>query len=184
MEAQPATNGAAPAPSPTVNAPAPVVIQAPAPAPTPVAAPASAAPAQAQTAGAAPAMNAAPAAAPAVGGQLTTATEQPATGAAPERQQGSWLANPLVWGVVLMWVILFIIRRKDNKKAQEAKEKLNNSLVRGARVVTIGRIHGEVVSVTDTTFTIKPDPKHDFTLTFEREAFMRLESDGQEAPRG
>lgn len=183
MEAQPAANGAAPAPSPTVNAPAPVVIPAPAPAPTPVA---SAAPAQAQTAGAAPAMNAAPAAAPAsaVGGQLTTATEQPAPGAAPERPQGSWLASPLVWGVVLMWVILFIIRRKDNKKAQEAKEKLNNSLVRGARVVTIGRIHGEVVNVTDTTFTIKPDPKHDFTLTFEREAFMRLESDGQEAPRG
>ncbi len=103
----------------------------------------------------------------------TAGTTQPAAGAA-KKNAGGFFDSPLMLVALgAVWIWLIYSMRKNKKKQKAAKEKLNN-IKKGDKVVTIGRIHGEIVKLTDTTFTIKPDKKSDLTLTFDRGAVMSI----------
>ncbi len=84
--------------------------------------------------------------------------------------------NWLLWVVVAMWVwFLFGNKKRKAQRAQEKKDReRRESLQKGDRVVTIGRLHGKVVAFTDKTVTIKPDDKAEYSLTFDREALLRV----------
>lgn len=134
------------------------------------AAPAGNAPAPANTAVLAPA----PAAE-----NLTAVQEQPVDKPAPEGERpggGMWLFGV----IILVWIAYLYSASKNNKKKQQERENTLNSLAKGTKVVTIGGIHGVVVSTTDKTFTIKVDPNKETTLTLERQALARIadEKDG------
>lgn len=86
-----------------------------------------------------------------------------AQGAAPQ-------GNP--WGMPLMMILLFgvfyfFMIRPQQKKAKDAK-KFRESLVKGARVVTIGGLHGKVVDVNDKTVLV--DAGDGVKLRFEKSA--------------
>ncbi len=102
----------------------------------------------------------------------TAGTTQPAKGAT--KKNASFFDSPLMLVALgAVWIWLIYSMRKNKKKQKAAKEKLSN-IKKGDKVVTIGRIHGEIIKLTDTTFTIKPDKKSDFTLTFDRSAVMSI----------
>ncbi len=94
---------------------------------------------------------------------------------APERAP-SIFDNWLLWAVAALWIwYLFGNKKRRAAKAQEKKDKeRRENLVKGDNIVTIGRLHGEVIAFTDTTVTIRPDPKADYTLMLDRQAIFRV----------
>ncbi|MFN3876142.1 MAG: preprotein translocase subunit YajC, partial [Flavobacteriales bacterium] len=72
----------------------------------------------------------------------------------------------LMMGLLLV-VFYFFMIRPQQKKAKEAK-KFRESLQKGARIVTIGGIHGRVVEVADTTVLVEVDTN--VKLRFEKTA--------------
>ena len=139
--------------------------------------------------------DAAPAAAPTIAqGQTTSVAEggthaleeQPTEGAqAAEQKAPSLWDNWLLYAVIGLWVwYLFGNKKRRQAKAQEKKDQeRRNALQKGDKIITIGRMHGEVVAFTDDTITIKPDGKSDFTMTFDRQAiYKRLPRSGEEEP--
>ncbi|MBK6832403.1 MAG: preprotein translocase subunit YajC [Flavobacteriales bacterium] len=83
---------------------------------------------------------------------------QPGAGGGPQ----FWIRMGL-----LMVVFYFFMIRPQQKKAKDAK-KFRESLQKGARVVTIGGIHGRIVEVADTTILLEVDSN--VKLRFERSA--------------
>lgn len=124
-------------------------------------------------------------------GQTTTVGEgthavQGATleGEAVAERAPSIFDNWLLWAVAAMWIwYLFGNKKRKAAKAQEKKEReRRETLQKGDEIVTIGRIHGQVTAFTDDTVTIKPDPKSDLNLVFDRQAIFRvLPRPGEEA---
>ncbi len=135
--------------------------------------------AQEGAAGAAPA----PAPAPAISqGQTTSVAEgaqasqqQPAPEAPAEKPPSIW-DNWLLYAVAALWLwYLFGNKKRKAAKAAEKKEReRRDNLSKGDIIVTIGRMHGQVVAFTDATVTVKPDPKADYTMTFERQAILKV----------
>ena len=102
--------------------------------------------------------------------------EQPAN-EAKEQSSSSWLLDNWFLYVVLIFWMWWLSGNKKRKaqKAQEKKEReRRNSLRKGDELVTIGRIHGKVVAFTEDTFTLKPDPRNDLCLVFDRQAVYRV----------
>lgn len=91
-------------------------------------------------------------------------------------QQSIW-SNWLLYAAVGMWVwwLLTNKKRKTQRASEKKEQERRNSLVKGDRIVTIGRMHGTVVAFTDDTVTLKPDAKSDYTMTFDRQAIMRVQ---------
>ena len=75
--------------------------------------------------------------------------------------------------VVFMAIFYFLIIMPQNKK-KKAMENLMNSLQKGDKVITIGGIHGKVVSMKDNKITIRVDDNAE--ITFEKSAISRVVS--------
>lgn len=79
------------------------------------------------------------------------------------------------YGVIIMLVgfmaiFYFMIIMPQNKK-KKAMEKMMSSLKKGDKVITIGGIHGKIVSIKDNEITLKVDSNAE--ITFERGAISR-----------
>ena len=126
--------------------------------------------AQAQAEGAAPA--AAPAAAPVAptAGETKTGTQAPASGGKPPQQNNAmeWVWT-LGWMLALLAIVYFLMIRPEKKRAQERKALLDK-LQRGNKVITMGGIHGEIVSVKDDAVILLVDAEKGTTLKFSRSA--------------
>jgi preprotein translocase subunit YajC len=72
-----------------------------------------------------------------------------------QSQQGGG-AMQLVFLVAIIVVFYFFMIRPQMKKQKQEKE-FRESLQKGAKVVTIGGIHGRIIEVNDTTFMIEID---------------------------
>lgn len=57
--------------------------------------------------------------------------------------------------IILMVLIFYFLLYRPQKKAQEARNKMLDSLKVGNRVITIGGIYGTIVSLTDEIVTVK-----------------------------
>lgn len=112
----------------------------------------------------------------AAGDNTHAVQEVAAEGQEAERPQSSIWDNWLLWVVVAMWVwFLFGNKKRKAQRAQEKQEReRRESLQKGDKIVTIGRMHGKVVAFTDQTVTLKPDSKHEYTMTFDREAIYKV----------
>jgi preprotein translocase subunit YajC len=83
---------------------------------------------------------------------------------------GAQAQNPYSFYIMmalLMVVFWFFMIRPQQKKAKEAK-KFRESLQKGAKVITIGGIHGRVVEVDESTLLIEVDSN--VKLRFEKSA--------------
>ena len=112
-----------------------------------------------------------------VGENTQAIQEQPVgEGVEAEAPPPSIWDNWLLYAVAGLWLwYLFGNKKRRAQKAQEKKEQeRRNTLQKGDVVVTIGRMHGTIVAFTDTTVTVKPDTKADYTMTFDRQAIYRV----------
>lgn len=82
----------------------------------------------------------------------------------------------LVIMLVVYWVFLI---RPQSKKRKELAQKLS-SLKKGDRVITIGGVHGKIVSVKDKVVVLRVDDKAE--ITFDKNAISTVEGQGKEEP--
>lgn len=71
----------------------------------------------------------------------------------PSGGQGSGYQSLIFLGLVMV-VFYFFFIRPQAKKAKDLK-KYREALKKGDKIVTIGGIHGKIVEVQETTFTIE-----------------------------
>lgn len=57
--------------------------------------------------------------------------------------------------IILMLLIFYFLLYRPQKKAQEERSKMLDSLKVGNRVITIGGIYGTIVSLTDEIVTVR-----------------------------
>ena len=57
--------------------------------------------------------------------------------------------------IILMVLIFYFLLYRPQKKAQEERSKMLNSLKVGNRVITLGGIYGTIVNLTDEIVTLK-----------------------------
>ena len=74
----------------------------------------------------------------------------------PSASTSGSMVTTLVTFVLIILIFYFLMIRPQRKRDKEAKAMLD-SLKKGDKVVTIGGIHGTVVTVKDTTVVIKVD---------------------------
>ncbi|MFZ7115096.1 MAG: preprotein translocase subunit YajC [Bacteroidota bacterium] len=72
-----------------------------------------------------------------------------------QSQQGGG-AMQLVFLVAIIVVFYFFMIRPQMKKQKQEKE-FRESIQKGAKIVTIGGIHGRILEVNDTTFMVEID---------------------------
>jgi preprotein translocase subunit YajC len=101
-----------------------------------------------------------------------------------EASGGSASGGASQWGILIVMpliilVFYFLVMRPQNRKQKEAKKMLE-SLRKGDRVVTIGGLHGTVISVKDTSVVLKVD---DTTkLEFQKNAVSQVLKREEEPP--
>lgn len=74
--------------------------------------------------------------------------------------------------LVLMFGLMYFIIIRPQKKKEKEEKKMRDNLQIGDEVITIGGIHGRVVSMKDDTFVIESKSDHS-KLTFSRWALQQ-----------
>ncbi len=101
--------------------------------------------------------------------QLLGASEVGASGGS-----GQMVTTFITFGLVIL-IFYFLIIRPQNKKQKEAKKMLS-ALKKGDKVVSIGGVHGTVVSVKEQTTVVKVDDNT--KLEFSKSAISSVVSEG------
>jgi preprotein translocase subunit YajC len=90
---------------------------------------------------------------------------------AAESAGGGGSFTPLLLIVLLFGVMYFLMIRPQQKRRREAAQ-MQNSLGPGDRIVTIGGLHGTVVSIVDDIVTLEIAPEVE--VQFARPAIARV----------
>ena len=69
-----------------------------------------------------------------------------------QAQQGGGYTQFILFGGMILVFYLFFIRPQQKK--QKDQKKFIEAVVKGANIVTLGGIHGKIVSMDDSTVTI------------------------------
>ncbi len=99
-----------------------------------------------------------------------------AEGSAAAGGSGQMVTTFITFGLVIL-IFYFLIIRPQNKKQKEAKRMLE-ALKKGDKVVSIGGIHGTVVSVKDQTVVVKVDDNTKLEFTKSAIASVVTEDKG------
>jgi preprotein translocase subunit YajC len=94
-------------------------------------------------------------------------------------QSGGGSFTPLLLIVLLFVVMYFLMIRPQQKRRREAQQ-MQNTLGPGDHIVTIGGLHGTVVSIDDDVVTIEIAPGTN--VRFARPAIARVVPDPTAAP--
>lgn len=84
----------------------------------------------------------------------------------PSGGQGSGYSSLIFLGLIMV-VFYFFFIRPQAKKAKDLR-KYREALKKGDKIVTIGGIHGKIVEVQETTFTIEVEDSS--RIRFEKSA--------------
>jgi len=96
-----------------------------------------------------------PAAGPAAHTSTTVIVAEPgAPAAAKESPQIPFYANPMFM-ILLMIAVLFFITFRSNKKQQQKRQRMLDSIVKGTRVMLSTGVYGTIVEVKDKTYLIE-----------------------------
>jgi len=86
---------------------------------------------------------------------------------------GSQFGTTILFALAIFAVLYFLIIRPQKKKEQQRRQLVEQTK-KGDRVVTIGGIHGEVVSARERTLIILVDAECGTTLKMNRGAVHRV----------
>ena len=104
-------------------------------------------------------------------GQTTSATRADAN---DSTQQKTSSGNPssMLFLALIMVVMIFLLFRAPQKQKQQQK-KLEQSLEKNDRVLTIGGIYGTIVDMKDDEVTLKVDESNNTKIKVVRKAISR-----------
>ncbi len=74
--------------------------------------------------------------------------------------------------ILIMVVIFYFMLYRPQKKQQKQRQVLLNSLKKGQKVLTIGGIHGEIVTLSEETAVLRVAEKVE--MTFARSAIAQV----------
>lgn len=88
------------------------------------------------------------------------------------------MQNTLIWLLIFFGLMYFLMIRPQQKQKKQREELLNN-LEKGDKVVTIGGIHGKIVSLSDDDMILEVAPNT--RMTFQRTAvgFVKVEDEDE-----
>ncbi|MCP1384001.1 preprotein translocase subunit YajC [Runella sp. CRIBMP] len=86
--------------------------------------------------------------------------------------QSSMIYQLLLWAGIIGVFYFFMIRPQQKK--QKDQKKFLEELKKGDEVITIGGLHGTVVSVYETTVTLEVDGSKGTKMKFEKSSISRL----------
>ena len=83
-------------------------------------------------------------------------TEQPANPetAAPQEEPGFFSGIMGMLPMILIIVVMFYLMYRGQKKEQKRRQDMISSVTKGAKIVTIGGIHGTIAEVKEESFVI------------------------------
>ncbi len=106
---------------------------------------------------------------------LAQAGQTPPT-TAPGQAPGATMFLPMAL-LAAMLVFMFMMQRGQQKKADERKKTLLNSLAKNDRVLTIGGIIGTVASVREHEVVLKVDETTNAKMVFLKKAIQQKITD-------
>ena len=86
--------------------------------------------------------------------------------------QSSMIYQLVLWAGIIGVFYFFMIRPQQKK--QKDQKKFLEELKKGDEVITIGGLHGTVVSVYETTVTLEVDGSKGTKMKFEKSSVSRL----------
>ena len=87
----------------------------------------------------------------------------------------------LLFLVAIIFVFYFFMIRPQMKK-QKVEKEFRNTLEKGAKVVTIGGLHGRILDVSDRTFLIEIDSEKNVKVRVEKSAISAEATKALEQP--
>lgn len=87
------------------------------------------------------------------------------------------MQNSLLWLVLLVALMYFMMIRPQQKQKKQ-REQLLGSLKKGDEIVTIGGIHGKIVSLTDDSIVL--EISHKVRITLQRSAVGNIKQKDEE----
>ncbi|MBR6277308.1 MAG: preprotein translocase subunit YajC [Bacteroidales bacterium] len=91
----------------------------------------------------------------------------------PGQPQGSGISMIIM--LVLMFAVFYLFMIRPQQKKQKELNKFRESLKPGSKVMTVGGIHGTIVSVLDTTFIVAI--AQDVNISVEKSCIIADSSD-------
>jgi len=79
---------------------------------------------------------------------------------------------PMLLPMLMIFLIFYILVFRPQKKEQKEKKKMRESLKKNEQAVTVGGIHGTVVSVKDKTVVLRVDDN--VKVEFDKEAIANV----------
>ncbi|MBP2652881.1 MAG: preprotein translocase subunit YajC [Firmicutes bacterium] len=79
------------------------------------------------------------------------------------------------WPIILMFVVMYFIVYRPQKKQEKQRKSLLDNLKKGDRVVTIGGVHGTVTAIDPNKVTLKVAEKTE--IVFSRSAIASIQGE-------
>ncbi|NOZ20676.1 MAG: preprotein translocase subunit YajC [Planctomycetes bacterium] len=83
---------------------------------------------------------------------------------------------------ILIFIIMYFLMLRPQKRKEAERRQMIEAVKKNDEVVTIGGIHGKVVSVRGDEVVLKLDKKGDIRVTFNKSAVSRIVT-GDDAPK-
>ncbi len=83
--------------------------------------------------------------------------------------------------IIFMGVVFYFLLYRPQKKEQQRRTNMLNSLKKGDRIITAGGIHGQITALNDKIVTIKVADKVEINIS--RTAVTTNESDTKNNPK-
>jgi preprotein translocase subunit YajC len=110
-----------------------------------------------------------------VDGKASTTAPSQEPGAAPSMNQ----CLQGMWPILIMLPLMYFVLLRPQMKQEKERKAMISSLKKGARVVTSGGMHGEVVAIRDNEVTLRISSDKDLRVVFDRSAIGRVVDPGK-----
>ena len=90
------------------------------------------------------------------------------------QQSGSGGGMSMVMMMVPIFIIMYVLMIRPQKKKEKERKEMISNVKKNNRVVTIGGIHGTIVTVKDNEVVLRVDESNNAKLRFSKSAIARV----------
>ncbi|MEW6359889.1 MAG: preprotein translocase subunit YajC [Planctomycetota bacterium] len=88
--------------------------------------------------------------------------------------EGQFNSMTMLMPFILIFIIMYFLMLRPQKRKEEERRRMIEAVKKNDQVITIGGIHGKVVSVRGDEVVLKLDKKGDIRVTFNKSAISRI----------
>ncbi len=100
--------------------------------------------------------------------------------AAPKRPAQPDFLSTMFMPMLIVFIIFYFLMIRPQSKKDRARREMLDMLEKGDRVVTIGGIHGQIVTVRDKEVVVRVDDDKGVKLKMNRSAISRVIKEGED----